>query len=306
MLAASSSNTYRGAQLVLGAMAIIGLIDNFIRYIAEDGGVWQFYLLRALLTCTIVVSYLLYKNRTLMPVRFWAVALRSVLTAGAILLYFGSVSMIPIAEAGATLFSAPIFVLIFSVFIFRSRVGLWRILAVIVGFTGVVLVLRPDPSNLNIFTVIPAMAGMMYALGQLVTSHLCSEEDTVVVLLGFFVATAIFGLIGLIILTFIEVPQDWMNAAPFFFTGWVEPTGRYLFWTMVQGIGSLIAVAGLIRGYQIADPTFIAVYEYSFLVYAGFWGWILWNELPDILATVGIFAIVGAGIIIAIRSKQIQ
>ena len=241
-----------------------------------------------------------------MPVRFWAVALRSVLTAGAILLYFGSISMIPIAEAGATLFSAPIFLLIFSVFIFRTRVGFWRILAVVVGFTGVILVLRPDPSNLNMFTVIPAFAGMMYALGQLVTSHYCSEEDTVVVLLGFFVATAIFGFIGLTLLTFIEVPQDWMIAAPFFFTGWVEPTGRYLFWTMVQGIGSLIAVAGLIRGYQIADPTFIAVYEYSFLVYAGFWGWILWNELPDTLATVGIFAIVGAGIIIAVRSRQIQ
>ena len=290
--------------MIVGAMSIIGLIDNFIRIIAEESGVWQFYLFRAAVSCTIVSVYLFYKRQRFLPQRIWAVALRSVLTAGAILIYFGSLTMMPIAEAGATLFSSPIFLLLFSALMFRTKIGPWRITAVAVGFAGVLLVLKPDPANLDIFSLLPLLAGMLYALGQLATRHLCADESTVVVLLWFFIATAVFGLIGTIALSVFRVPDDLILTAPFFFTEWVAPTGRFVFWTVVQGLGSLIAVSGLIRGYQIAEPTYITVFEYSFLIFAGFWGWVLWKELPDAIGFIGIAAIIGAGIVITVRTKK--
>jgi len=290
--------------MLVGAMAIIGLIDNFIRFVAQEGGVWQFYLFRAVFASFIICVYLIARNRTLRPRSWRWVALRSCLMASAILIYFIGISVMPIAEAGATLFSSPIFLLIFSVLLFRTSVGYWRVISVFVGFVGVVLVLKPDPYNLDIFALVPAMAGAMYALGQLVTRHKCADEDVFVLLLGFFVGTGALGILGLAAISVLDLPPHWIASAPFAATGWVFPTGKFLFWTMVQGIGSLIAVAGLIRGYQVAEPTYITVFEYSLVVFAGFWGWIIWNEIPDAISIIGIAAIILAGIVITTRSAK--
>ncbi len=298
------SHTLYGSLMIVGSMAIFGLVDNFIRIIAEEGGLWQFYLIRALMACMVIACYCLCMRKKLLPKRVWAVALRSFLVSGAILIYFCSLSVMPIAEAGATLFSSPIFLLIFSVLLFRTKVGPWRVAAVTAGFAGMILVLKPDPANLSFFTLLPLLAGILYALGQLTTRHLCADEDTVVVLLGFFIATSLFGLVGTVVFNVFSVPDGWILAAPFLTTGWVEPTGRFLFWTAVQCCGSLIAARGLIRGYQMAEPTFITVFEFTFVFFAGFWAWMLWNEVPDAISIFGIAVIIAAGIAITLRTRK--
>lgn len=299
-----SSNILHGAAMIVAAMSLIGLIDNFVRFIAEEAGVWQFHLFRTMFACPIVVGFCLLRRQRLKPNRLWAVSLRSALMAAALVIYFGSITLMPIAEAGATLFGAPIFVLIFSAILFKTRVDIWRIFAVALGFTGMLLILKPDPQNLNTFTLLPLLAGLLYALGQLTTRHLCSTESTAVLLIGFFVALGTVGVFGMVFFTFVQVPESWQIAAPFYFTGWVHPSERFLFWTAIQALGSLIAVSGLIRGYQVAEPTYVAVFEYSFLIFAGFWGWILWREIPDAIGFIGIMSIVAAGILITLRARQ--
>ncbi len=298
------SHTLYGSLMIVGSMAIFGLVDNFIRIIAEDGGLWQFYLIRALMACAMIAGYCLYRKQKMLPKRAWAVALRSILVSGAILIYFCSLSVMPIAEAGATLFSSPVFLLIFSALLFRTRVGPWRTAAVLAGFFGMILVLKPDPANLSVFALLPLLAGILYAIGQLTTRHLCADEDTIVVLLWFFIATLLYGFIGTTLFTVFSAPDDWTRAAPFLTTGWVEPTGRFLFWTTVQCCGSLIAARGLIRGYQMAEPTFITVFEFTFVFFAGFWAWMLWNEVPDTMGILGIAAIIAAGIAITFRARK--
>ncbi|MYB33610.1 MAG: DMT family transporter [Gammaproteobacteria bacterium] len=290
--------------MLIGSMSVIGLVDNFIRFIADEGGVWQFYLMRALFTCLLISGYFVYRRRQLRTSHFWWVTLRSTLTAAAILVYFIAISFLPIAIAGAILFASPIFLLIFSVLIFGTRIGGWRILAVISGFVGITLVLKPDLQDLSILTLVPALAGIMYALGQLVTRYKCANEDTLVLLFGFFLATGVLGLLGVVLLSVFPSLQGMSTEVPFVSTGWVTPSGKFLFWTMIQGIGSLIAVSGLIRAYQIAEPTYIAVFEYSFIVFAGFWGWIIWNEVLDTIAVTGIIIIITAGVIITVRAAK--
>ncbi len=298
-----TSNIFRGGMMIVGSMAIIGLIDNFIRFVAMEAGVWQFYFVRALVAVPLIIGFSLWKKQSLMPIRFWAVAVRSILLSAAILIYFSSLSVMRIAEAGATLFSSPIFLLIFSALLFRMRIGIWRIGAVLVGFTGVVLVLKPDVTHLNLFVLVPLFAGIMYALGQLVTRHWCSEESTIAVLLGFFLACAFLGLVGMTVIEFAGFDEARVQSAPFIFTGWVELTPSFWFWTTIQCFGSLVGVYGLIRGYQIAEPTYVGVFEYSFLVFAGFWGWVIWNEVPDKFSLIGIVLIIMAGIVITLRSR---
>ena len=293
-----------GGLMIVGGMSAIGLVDNFVRIIAEDSGLWQFHFFRSLICIAIILVYCKLRNQSLAVKRLWAVGLRAFLMSCALLLYFGALSLMPIAVAGATLFSSPIFMLLFSVFLFSIRIGIWRILAVAIGFTGVIMILKPDPTNLSLLTLLPLLAGIIYALGQLVTRHLCSEEGTAAVMMGFFLTIGFMGFIGMVLFSFVTVPPQWIEAAPFFLRGWETPTADFLFWSLVQAIGSVIGVAGLVRGYQIAEPTYVAVFEYSFLIFAGFWGWLLWNEIPDLLALIGIVAIVIAGTIITMRSRE--
>lgn len=301
--AQQSSNVLLGSLCIVGGMFVIGLVDNFIRFIAEEGGLWQFHFIRSLISCPLLFVICLLRRRKLRPIRFWPVAIRSFLMASAIVIYFGAISIMPIAEAGAILFTSPLFLLLLSVLLFKTKIGFWRIIAVFSGFTGVLLVLKPDPATLTVFTIVPLLAGMFYAMGQLITRHQCANENTETLLFGFFVGTGLLGLIGLIVLAIIPVSPELNAALPFFTTGWVEPTERFLFWTGVQAIGSLIAVTGLIRGYQIAEPTYVAVYEYSFLVFGGLWAWVLWSEVPDSIAVIGILFIASAGIVITLRTR---
>ena len=290
--------------MILGGMFVIGFVDNLIRIIEEDSGLWQFHVFRSAICGLIIAVYCMIRKQSLRPKRYWAVALRGFFMAWAILFYFGALSLMPIAEAGSTLFSSPIFVLVFSVILFRMKIGVWRILAVTIGFTGVLLVLKPSPDNFGILTLLPMFAGIFYALGQLATRHLCSEENTTVVMMGFFLMIGFFSLLMLVILHFAELPRELVNTAPFFLRGWEVPTDRVLFWILVQALGSTVGVMGLIRGYQIAEPTYVGIFEYSFLIFAGFWGWLLWGEIPDSVAFVGIAAITTAGVVIALRSRQ--
>ena len=304
MVSPLPSRTLQGGVMIVGAMSIIGLIDNFVLLISEEAGLWQFHFVRSVIGCSVLLLFCRLTRRQVRPRNLRAVVLRSILITISMILYFGSLSVLPIAEAGAALFTSPIFILLYSVLLFRTRVGPVRIAAVALGFAGVLVVLRPDPGNLTIVAVFPLFAGMFYGLGQLITRHKCATEETAVLLLWFFLTLGVAGLTGSVVLALVSVPGSWIDTAPFFAQGWVAPTVQFLFWTVIQAAGSLIAVAGLIRGYQIADPTHVAVFEFSFLFFAGIWGWILWHQRPDVFDILGILAIAGAGCLIAVRSGR--
>jgi drug/metabolite transporter (DMT)-like permease len=121
--------------------------------------------------------------------------------------------------------------------------------------------------------------------------------------MGAFLMLGLFGAVGLLVFTLFPVSPGLAEAAPFFTKGWVAPTDRFAFWLVVQAMGSLGAVALLTRGYQLAEVSFVTVFEYSFLVFAALWGWMLWGTVLDLRGALGIGAIILSGVIIALRSR---
>lgn len=283
-------------------MAIIGFIDNYVRLIAEDAGLWQFHFVRSLMALALIFAVAPLLKRRLRPKRWGPVALRSGLNATSILLYFGAVASLPIATAGAGLFTSPIWVLLISVALLGMRIGPWRVLAVAVGFTGVILVLRPGAGGLDPLALVAVTAGAFYASAAVVTRQLCADESPETLLWAFFALIGVFGGVGLVALEVLGWATQ-PEAGNFFTTGWQAPTWRFLGLTLLQAVGSLIAVFFLIRAYQIADPSYVSVFEYSFLLFAGLWAYLLWSELPDALALAGIVAIVASGSAIILRSR---
>lgn len=285
--------------LVFSAMTMIGLVDNLIKYIGEDGSVWQFHFSRSVIICIVLLIVSRIYKLQLLPNNFFFVAIRSFFGATAMIMYFGALSVIPIAEAGAGLFTAPIFVLIISSFYFKVKIGIWRILAVVIGFSGVLLMLQPDTNNLSYFSFLPLFAGFFYGMLGLTTRYLCPNESTEVLTLGFFVALGVYGILGLLYFTIFPVSYE----ANFLTRGFVWPSLNFTLIVICQAFVSVIGVALITRGYQVAEASYVSVFEYAFLLSAGFWGYMLFGEMLDLTAIIGVIFIVLSGTIILFRAR---
>jgi drug/metabolite transporter (DMT)-like permease len=283
-------------------MASVGFVDNFIRVIAEDVGLWQFHAFRSAMAMVLILAAVPVLGLRLRPRRIGAVLWRTFLNSVSMLCYFGALSSMSIAAAGAGLFTSPIWVLLISVVLFRAQIGLWRILAMALGFAGVLLVLRPGGGGIDLMALIAVMAGLFYAASSLATRRMCSEESPEALLLAFFAMIGSFGVLGLLGLAWTGVATP-LEAGNFFTTEWQAPTPRFLGLCLFQAVGSLIPVFCLIKAYQMADPSYVSVFENSFLLFAGLWAYLLWGEVPDTLAIFGIFAIVVSGSVIILRSR---
>ncbi len=288
-----------GAVLIVCGMAIIGLVDNFVRFIAEDAGLWQFHLVRSAIALPALVLLAFLLGQSVLPRSYPRVAARCGVQALSMLLYFGSIPMMPMKQVAAALFTAPIWVLIFSALLFGHRIGPRRLVAVALGFAGVLVILRPDPANLSFVTLMPLLAGALYGLSNLLTREWCATEPVGAMLGGFFIAMGIAGAAALVLIDVFPPGPAAVAAAPFLTAGWQPVTGSLLFWCAVQAIGSLVAVGMLVRGYQSGETSYLAIFEYSFLITASFWAWMIWGETLDALAFVGMALIVASGVVIA-------
>jgi len=81
-------------------------------------------------------------------------------------------------------------------------------------------------------------------------------------------------------------------------------TPYMLGWYLALATGALIGIALVFRGYQTGEASFVAVFEYALLIFASFWAWVLWGQAVPPLGVLGMCLIVGAGVIIALRSDQ--
>ncbi|KIC43186.1 membrane protein [Ruegeria sp. ANG-R] len=291
--------------LMVAAMSIIGVIDNFVIRVAESIGLWQFHLSRALLMLPLIAVLSMLGLGTLWPRRYGVVAVRSVLITLAMLFYFSALALMPIAQALAGLFTSPIFVLLVSALLLKQHIGPWRIGAVLLGFSGILCVLQPDPTAFDFRTLLPVAGGFFYALSAVVTRTHCANESTVALLAAMVVTLALAGGIGLIWLALypIGVPA---GADGFAMRGWVWPMQEALPWVVIQAVGSTIAVFMLIKAYQLGEPSYVAVFEYSVMIFGPLFAWVALGQSVGLMQIVGIGMIAAAGVLLGWRERQIS
>ncbi|MEP1765471.1 MAG: DMT family transporter [Sulfitobacter sp.] len=287
---------------ILGGMFALGVTDNFVPYISLTGSLWQFHLLRGVLAVLMLAVLAGVGFGAIRPLRFWAVLGRSLFPSSAMLIYFGCLSVLPIGTVVAGLFTAPLFVLLISVIFQGARVGALRIAAVLIGFMGALMVIQPDPSALDPVAFLPVFAGVLYAIGAVVTRKWCAKESAVTLSAGFFGMLAVMGAIGVAVLPS-GGPEGFEG---FVFRGWVPVTGAMWFWITVQAVGSIVGIGLISRGYLLGEAGFVSVFEYSLLVFSSFWAWVMWGQTVGAVALLGMGLIVGSGVVITLRGVKMS
>jgi drug/metabolite transporter (DMT)-like permease len=302
-MTATKDRTLMAAGLISVYAFVIGFTDNYVRVIAEEAGLWQFHFTRSCMTAVLLGLGVAIWGFRVKPRSWRAVVARSAIHGSAMVIYFGALAFLDVALVAAGLFTAPIWVLLISRFAYGHAIGPVQVMAVALGFVGVILVLGPEAlGGASMAALLPILAGALYALGNIATREWCGAESAQTLLAGFFGALGIIGAMGMVALTLfpLEVP---VGPDGFLQRGPVWASGEFYFWTFVQAAGSLIGVGFMIRAYQITDASRASVLEYVILPASAFWTWVIWGKGLEPLAVFGMVLIVAAGTLIALRAK---
>ncbi|TBR37919.1 DMT family transporter [Marinomonas agarivorans] len=296
-----SHPTLRAAVLALLSTAILSFIDNFVFLIAQEAGLWQFQVFRTLFALPMLLIVAIALKKPLRVHNLAKIGVRSLLVASGLLVYFAALGVLSVPQAGAGLFSAPMWVLIFSVWVLAKRASLPQWLNVLCGFTGVLMVLQPEFSNVSLLSMLPLIAGALYGFGMLMTNQWCQQESAIALTIG------VFTVIGIVSIGLLLGFSFWWPIAQehssFLTQGWVTPSASFIGLTFLQALGSVIAVLCISQAYRIGEPSHVSVYEYGFLIFAAIWAYLLWGTILNITAMVGVLIILGTGIVAAYLAR---
>ena len=214
-------------------------------------------------------------------------AIRSIAGICSLGMFYYAVTVIPIADATALAYSAPIFITLFSIFLLNETIGLRRWLAVIVGFVGVVLVAHPGGVDWNIGFAAAISSAITGAMVVIWLRRLSSSEKSVSIGL-YYNSTGTL------------VCMAWVV-----YSGWVLPQADELLILLIFGLMCAAQQWLITISFRYAEASLLAPFEYLAMIFAAIVGYIFWDEIPILTTWLGAGVIAASGLFIFIRKRRL-
>lgn len=302
----SAVSPFLAIGLMLTALIMLSAQDALVKTISDSTTLWQFQLFRSTLNIILVLllGRVLMSEQSLRPVRFRVVALRSLFHVGALCFFFAGAPYLLLAEMAAGLYTFPLFVVLISVLLGTESVGPRRLLAVLAGFIGTVLILKPGGESFRLIALLPVGAGFCYGCFVIVTRKLCQQESPLVLVLGSNIMIISVAILGSLLIRIAPLSDSARESYPFLLSRDWSFESLLLLAIAVCALLNTTANLFLGKAYQSADSSFLAPVDYSYLLFAGFWGYLLWRDVPDLSTLAGMSIIACAGMFVAWRDRQ--
>ncbi len=205
----------------------------------------------------------------------------------AIVAIFIALRKLPLATVVSITFAAPIFTTIMSIFFLSEKVGLYRWLAVLVGFVGILIISEPGFSSLNFYYIYPIIFCLGLSYVAIAIKQLSSTEP--VWLIGLYFSFSIM------IMSFFTLSQ-----------GWIIPNLKDLFLLCMVGILGGLANLWLTQSYKFAEVSLVTPLKYLALLFAIFFGYMFWDEIPTTKTLLGAALVIISSIIIFRREIYLK
>ena len=205
----------------------------------------------------------------------------------AIVAIFIALRKLPLATVVSISFAAPIFTTILSIFFLKEQVGLYRWLAVFVGFIGIIIISEPGFSSLNLYYLYPIIFCLGLSYVAIAIRQLSSTEP--VWLIGFYFSFSIM------IISFFS-----------FYQGWILPNLKDLFLLSMVGILGGLANLWLTQSYKLSEVTLVTPLKYLALVFGIVFGYLFWDEIPTIKTLMGAALVIVSSFIIFRREIYLK
>ena len=271
------------------AWVMLPIMDGFAKYLSSDLPVLQITWARYFFTVafTLPIMFFFFRKNLVWTDKPKLQLIRGLILLTANVCFFYSISIISLAKALTLAFIAPLIVTAFSPIFLDEKVGFRRWSAVIIGFIGSMVVIRPGFVEINLASLAALGTGVMYGFYLIITRKLSSSDNPLLTLL-------LTGVVGAIIISFVM---------PFV---WIKPTLNQ--WSMMAAIGVFACIGHLfiILSLKYADASKLAPFSYFEIVTNIIIGYYFFSDFPDKWTFIGLFIIILSGIYISRRENIVK
>lgn len=212
--------------------------------------------------------------------------LRTVLAIGAMFGFFYGLSKMPLVNAFALGYTAPLMMTALSAVFLKEPVGWRRWAAVTIGFIGVLVILRPGGGEFSLPAIAVLFAAFCYACQAITARKLAGSESTL--------ALSLYVIVGPMLISLALVDSN----------SWLDPDMAGWMLLIGAAVCSVLAWIGLVNGYRAASPALLAPLEYTALIGGVIAGYVIWGEIPDRRVVVGATIIAASGLFVIYRNKE--
>jgi len=278
--------TVIGAWWMILAACLLGTLSILVRNISTDLHPFEIAFFRNIAQLLLMLPWVIAAGVSVMRTqRTWAHVRRSTFGIAAMLTWFSVLTMMPIAEATAISFSAPLFTTAGAALFLGEQVGARRWVATVFGFVGVLLIIRPGVQEVGVPHLLALLAAAFIAGSMLSNKSLARTEspNSMVVWMGVYMS--LFSLPPAILV-------------------WSWPEGDMWGWLLAMGLVATVAHLAINRAFRAADASFIAPFGFVQIPFIAGVGFIAYSEVPDVWTWIGSTVIIASGIYIARREAK--
>jgi drug/metabolite transporter (DMT)-like permease len=271
---------------MIAATQVVPLMDGFAKYLSPRYSAWQLAWCRFTFHFLVLLPVVLVKRgwRELWPRQPILQIARGAFLVAATALFFAAIARIPLATALALLFCYPLIVSVLSPFVLGEKADLWRWVAVLLGFAGILVILRPGLVATDWGSLLSLFSGCAYSLYFLATRKLSGTAHPLVTL----AYTAVFGVVAL------------TAFAPLY---WVPPRARDVPYMAGIGLAAAFGHYLIILAFERAPASVLAPLGYGEIVMATVIGYFAFGDFPDRFTWLGIAIVIGSGIYVLHRER---
>lgn len=285
--AASPSNVRAGIGCILAGIFCLTISDGLAKWLGAFYAPIQLLFLRALIALPLVTALVLSLggHRALRTRHIGVHLLRGALNVAAASCFYLGLTRLPLAENTAIAFCAPLFVTAISVAFLGEKVSKGGWLAILTGFVGVIVIVRPSPGNIQWAALLPLATAFGYAIMMVSAKRISARESMFTTMFYIVFGQLVFAGLPL---AFFWAPIDWAHLPGFI------------------GI-AICSTAGLgliTQAFRMAPASVVAPFDYFGLISATLLGWFFWNEIPDLWFYVGALTIAASGIYVALSNGR--
>lgn len=279
-----------GISMMLAAWFLFALVDTSAKWLVLAGlPAFQLAFMRYAVHFVIALGVILRHGARFEQLHTdhpWQVGSRALLLISATVGNFYALNFLPLTVVSAIMFSSPIIVCVLSMTLLKEHIGPWRWGAILIGFAGVLIVIRPFGETFHLTMLIPLYNATAIALYSLLTRRLAGVVS--VETQQFFL-----GALGTVLLL------------PFALWVWVPPATTFDLWLLIGlGVGGWAGHQFLTHAHRFAPANTLMPYTYSFLIYIAALSWAVFGDAPDFWVIVGALVIVISGLIIWKREQR--
>ena len=277
-----------GIGLMLFGFLLFSANDALGKWLAATYGPGQILLIRNVASIAVLVPFVMRSGiRPLFAFdRPWLQVLRLVFATTEVLFFYWAVSGLALADAMTYYLAGPIYVTVLAAFLLNEKVGWRRWSAVAVGFVGVVIAMEPSAGVSNFYVLVAFVGSLLYAGFLVVTRSLRQTPD---------LALATWQIVAGLVAGAVVAPFQWVpvvRTSDFALLG-------------VLGVNALVAIVAVNRSLKLAPASIVVPYQYTLIVWAVLFGYLVFGDVPSWRVFVGSAIIVAAGLYIFFREQVV-